>query len=131
MVGGAQALFDSAVEYAKMRVQFGRTIGSFQAIKHKCADMLLDVESARSAAYCAAAAAAEEDPEASALASPGQGRALRNLSCDRGRDHPDPRRYRFHLGERHPPLVQAGKEFRGAARRSHHAPRTLMQRWGY
>jgi alkylation response protein AidB-like acyl-CoA dehydrogenase len=68
MVGGAQALFDSAVEYAKMRVQFGRTIGSFQAIKHKCADMLLDVESARSAAYCAASAAAEGDQEAPALA---------------------------------------------------------------
>ncbi|MGD8831718.1 MAG: acyl-CoA dehydrogenase family protein [Pseudomonadales bacterium] len=69
MVGGAQALLDSAVAYAKMRVQFGRTIGSFQAIKHKCADMLLDVESARSAAYCSAAAAAEGDPEAPALAS--------------------------------------------------------------
>jgi len=69
MVGGAQALLESAVEYARMRVQFGRTIGSFQAIKHKCADMLLDVESARSAAYYAAAAAAEGDPEAPALAS--------------------------------------------------------------
>jgi alkylation response protein AidB-like acyl-CoA dehydrogenase len=69
MVGGAQALLDSALSYAKIRVQFGRTIGSFQAIKHKCADMLLDVESARSAAYCAAAAAADGDPEASAFAS--------------------------------------------------------------
>jgi alkylation response protein AidB-like acyl-CoA dehydrogenase len=68
MVGGAQALLDSAVAYAKMRVQFGRTIGSFQAIKHKCADMLLDVESAKSAAYAAASAAAETDPEAPALA---------------------------------------------------------------
>ncbi len=68
MVGGAQALLDSAVAYAKMRVQFGRTIGSFQAIKHKCADMLLDVESARSAACCAASALAEHDPEAPALA---------------------------------------------------------------
>jgi len=69
MVGGAQALLDSAVAYAKMRVQFGRTIGSFQAIKHKCADMLLDVESARSAAYAAASAEADGDPEAPALAS--------------------------------------------------------------
>lgn len=68
MAGGAQALLDSAVAYAKMRVQFGRTIGSFQAIKHKCADMLLDVESAKSAAYAAASAAADGDPEASALA---------------------------------------------------------------
>ena len=58
MVGGAQALLDSAVNYAKLRVQFGRTIGSFQAIKHKCADMLLDMELAKSAAYYAAQAAA-------------------------------------------------------------------------
>jgi len=63
MVGGAQALFDSAVNYTKLRVQFGRTIGSFQAIKHKCADMLLDLELAKSAAYYAAQAAAVEDPE--------------------------------------------------------------------
>jgi alkylation response protein AidB-like acyl-CoA dehydrogenase len=69
MVGGAQALFDSAVDYAKLRVQFGRTIGSFQAIKHKCADLLLDVELAKSAAYYAAQAAAVDDPEWPALAS--------------------------------------------------------------
>ncbi|NQY57385.1 MAG: acyl-CoA/acyl-ACP dehydrogenase, partial [Ilumatobacteraceae bacterium] len=48
-VGGAQFVLDMAVEYAKVRVQFGRPIGSFQAIKHKCADMLLEVESAKSA----------------------------------------------------------------------------------
>lgn len=69
MVGGAQVMLDSAVDYSKLRVQFGRTIGSFQAIKHKCADLLLDVELAKSAAYCAAQAAAADDPEWSALAS--------------------------------------------------------------
>jgi alkylation response protein AidB-like acyl-CoA dehydrogenase len=68
MVGGAQAVFDSAVNYAKLRVQFGRTIGSFQAIKHKCADMLLEMELAKSAAYYAAQAAAAGDPEWPALA---------------------------------------------------------------
>ena len=68
MVGGAQAMLDSAVNYAKLRVQFGRTIGSFQAIKHKCADMLLDVELAKSAAYYAAQAAAVDDPEWPAMA---------------------------------------------------------------
>src|SRR5258706_5193826 len=69
MVGGAQALLESAVAYAQMRVQFGRPIGSFQAIKHKCADMLLDVELAKSAAYYAAQAAADADPQTSSLAS--------------------------------------------------------------
>jgi alkylation response protein AidB-like acyl-CoA dehydrogenase len=60
-VGGAQRCLDMSVAYAKDRVQFGRPIGSFQAIKHKCADMLLEVESARSAAYHAAWCAAEPD----------------------------------------------------------------------
>lgn len=50
-VGGAQRVLEMAVDYAKMRVQFGRPIGSFQAIKHKCADMLVEIESAKSAAY--------------------------------------------------------------------------------
>jgi alkylation response protein AidB-like acyl-CoA dehydrogenase len=69
MVGGAERLCESAVEYANMRVQFGRAIGSFQSLKHKAADMLLDVELAKSAAYYAAAAADEDDDEVSALAS--------------------------------------------------------------
>lgn len=61
--GGARAVLDMAVEYAKVRIQFGRVIGSFQAIKHMCADALLDVESARSAAYYAAWAAADGSDE--------------------------------------------------------------------
>jgi alkylation response protein AidB-like acyl-CoA dehydrogenase len=69
MVGGAQTMLDSAVDYSKLRVQFGREIGSFQAIKHKLADLLLEVELAKSAAYYAAQAAAIEDPEWPALAS--------------------------------------------------------------
>ena len=69
MVGGAERLRESAVEYANMRVQFGRAIGSFQTLKHKAADMLLEVELAKSAAYYAAAAADEDGEEVSALAS--------------------------------------------------------------
>jgi alkylation response protein AidB-like acyl-CoA dehydrogenase len=57
-VGGAQRCLDMAVDYAKIRMQFGRPIGSFQAIKHKCAEMLIEVESAKSAAYHAAGSAA-------------------------------------------------------------------------
>jgi alkylation response protein AidB-like acyl-CoA dehydrogenase len=68
-VGGAQKCLDMSVEYAKVRVQFGRPIGSFQAIKHKCADMLLEVESGKSAAYYAAWAAAEDNEELPVAAS--------------------------------------------------------------
>jgi alkylation response protein AidB-like acyl-CoA dehydrogenase len=61
-VGGAARCLEMAVDYAKVRHQFGRPIGSFQAIKHKCADMLVLVESAKSAAYYAGwAADADED----------------------------------------------------------------------
>lgn len=50
-LGGASRVLDQAVDYACTRVQFGRTIGSFQAIKHRCADMLVEVESARSVVW--------------------------------------------------------------------------------
>ncbi|MBV9637969.1 MAG: acyl-CoA/acyl-ACP dehydrogenase [Mycobacteriaceae bacterium] len=56
-VGAAQRCLDMAVDYAKSRIQFGRPIGSFQAVKHSCADMLVAVEGARSAAKHAAEAA--------------------------------------------------------------------------
>jgi alkylation response protein AidB-like acyl-CoA dehydrogenase len=69
MVGGAQKVLEMSVEYAKVRVQFGRPIGSFQAIKHKCADMLLEVESGKSAAYYASWAAAEDNDELPVVAS--------------------------------------------------------------
>ena len=60
-VGGASRCLDMAVEYAKTRVQFGRPIGSFQAVKHKCADMLIAVESARSALFQAVRHAMTDD----------------------------------------------------------------------
>ena len=68
-VGGAQMCLDMSVQYAKDRVQFGRPIGSFQAIKHKCADMLLEVESAKSAAYYAGWCASELNDELPSVAS--------------------------------------------------------------
>ena len=68
-VGGAELAMEMAVEYAIDRKQFGRPIGSFQAIKHKCADMLLEVESAKSAAYYAAWCAAQSNDELPAMAS--------------------------------------------------------------
>ena len=70
-VGGTQFCLDMAVGHAKERMQFGRPIGSFQAIKHRCADMLLDCEMARSAAYYAGWCVATGDddlPVAAAMA---------------------------------------------------------------
>jgi alkylation response protein AidB-like acyl-CoA dehydrogenase len=64
MCGGAQRVLDMSVEYAKVREQFGRPIGSFQAIQHKCANMMVQVESAKSATYYAAWAVANDVPEA-------------------------------------------------------------------
>jgi alkylation response protein AidB-like acyl-CoA dehydrogenase len=70
-LGGAERALALSLDHAKQRKQFGRIIGSFQSIKHKLADMLLLVESARSAAYYAACTAAETPadlPEAASIA---------------------------------------------------------------
>ncbi len=69
MLGGARAVLERSVEYAKDRVQFNRPIGSFQAVKHRCADMLVDVEGMHSSAYWAAWAIGAADPDASIAAS--------------------------------------------------------------
>jgi len=69
MVGSAERLREDALEYVKMRMQFGRSIASFQTTKNKAADMLADVELAKSAAYYAAAALDEGDEDIAALAS--------------------------------------------------------------
>ncbi|MFI5427213.1 acyl-CoA dehydrogenase family protein [Aeromicrobium sp. UC242_57] len=69
-LGGSAKVLDMAVDYAKVREQFGRPIGSFQAIKHKCASMLVDVESSRSAVYYALWAASvghEDTPQVASL----------------------------------------------------------------
>ena len=69
LLGASDAALAMAVEYAKDRVQFGRPIGSFQAVKHRCADMLVDVEGMRSTVYHAAWSLAAADPDASVAAS--------------------------------------------------------------
>ncbi|HET6955886.1 MAG TPA: acyl-CoA dehydrogenase family protein [Vicinamibacterales bacterium] len=69
MVGGMQRTLDITVDYAKTRKQFGKPIGSFQAVQHQCADMYLETESARSAVYYAAVALQEAADDASAAVS--------------------------------------------------------------
>ncbi len=67
MVGGMQRILDMSVEYAKTRKQYGKAIGAFQAVQHQCADMYLETESSRSAAYYAAWAL-DHDPAQAATA---------------------------------------------------------------
>jgi len=69
MLGAADRVLEMTVAYAKDRVQFGRPIGGFQAVKHRCADMLVDVEGMRSSTYYAGWAVGAGDPDASAAAS--------------------------------------------------------------
>jgi len=69
MVGGAEKAMEMCVDYGKTRVQFGRPIGSFQAVKHKIADMKVWVENAKSVVYYAAWAVDRDAPEASRAAS--------------------------------------------------------------
>lgn len=84
-LGGAAAALDAAVAHARDRMQFGRPIGSFQAVKHRCADMAVQVEAARSASAWATAAAAEapdELPLAAATAGLRCGEAYRYVAAE-------------------------------------------------
>ncbi len=76
-LGGAQACLDRTVAYAQERVQFGRSIGSFQAVKHRLADMMIAIEQARSAVYWAACAIDEASDEA-----PFAVHAAKAFACD-------------------------------------------------
>lgn len=69
MEGGMRKVIETAVDYAAERFQFSRPIGSFQVIKHKCADLLIDYEGARTASDGAIVAHDEADPEAGVLTS--------------------------------------------------------------
>jgi alkylation response protein AidB-like acyl-CoA dehydrogenase len=69
MCGGAQRVLDMTTQYAKIRLAFGRPIGAYQGVKHKAADMLVDIENAKSLTYYAAWAVDENAPEAPLAAS--------------------------------------------------------------
>jgi alkylation response protein AidB-like acyl-CoA dehydrogenase len=69
MIGASSRVLEMCVEYSKSRIQFGRPIGTFQSIQHRCADMLLVTESARSAVYAAAWAASQPSERVALFAS--------------------------------------------------------------
>jgi alkylation response protein AidB-like acyl-CoA dehydrogenase len=84
-LGGTEKVLEDAVAYAKQRVQFGKPIGVHQAIKHKCADMLIAVESCKSITHWAAWSAAEETddaPLAAAMAKAYTSDAYRECSAE-------------------------------------------------
>ncbi|MEQ8659536.1 MAG: acyl-CoA dehydrogenase family protein [Gammaproteobacteria bacterium] len=84
LLGCASVLLETSVEYARLRMQFGRPIGSFQAIKHKCATRLLELELARAAVYFAAAARDAGDSDVAALAAQAKAQASEAaLACAR------------------------------------------------
>ena len=91
-IGGAAKCLEMAVDYAKIREQFGRPIGSFQAIKHKCADMLLEVESGKSASYYASSVVAAGDTESSIAA------ALAKAYCSTAFTHAAKENIQIHGG---------------------------------
>jgi alkylation response protein AidB-like acyl-CoA dehydrogenase len=64
MCGAAQRVLDMTVDYAKLRVAFGKPIGIYQGVKHKCADMLVEIENAKSLTYYAAWAVDEGEADA-------------------------------------------------------------------
>ena len=112
------------VEYVKDRKQFGVPVGSYQAVSHRCAQMLLDTEKARStAAFAAWTADAEPErlAEAAAMAKAAASDAGREVTAERD---PDARRHRLHLGGRRALAVQArAARCRAARRRERHRAR--------
>ncbi|MGW5382205.1 acyl-CoA dehydrogenase family protein [Nocardia sp. NPDC003963] len=79
-LGAAEAALDMAVAYAKQRVQFNRPIGSFQAVKHKCADMAIAVDAAQATVMYASLCAAEDNEEFPRLAVMAKAQAAECLS---------------------------------------------------
>ena len=103
---------------AKVREQFGRPIGSFQALKHMAAEMVAEIEPSRSLVWYAAYALRPPPREAPRAASMAKARLGDVYSRDRQPRRADPRRHRLHLGARPAPLVQARALERGRVRRS-------------
>jgi alkylation response protein AidB-like acyl-CoA dehydrogenase len=116
-------VLEMSVDYAKVREQFGKPIGSFQAIQHKCANMLVEVESSKSITYYAAWAVANdvaEAPLAAAMAKAYTSDAYRHTAGEGIQIHGG---IGFTVGARHAHLLQAREELRGDLRRRDLEPR--------
>ena len=123
MLGGMQWMLEDTVEYAKTRQQFGKLIGSFQAVQHMCADMLLWTESARSAIYFAAWACASRPAPSARCRLPRRTRPTHRARGGQSR-RASPRRHRIHLGARLAVVLQAIQSLGDPAGRCHASSRT-------
>ena len=118
------ACTDAAVAYAKERVQFGRTIGTFQAVKHHCADMLVAAELATAAVWDAARAVGRHARRVRARRRHGGAPGVRPGRAQRADEHPGARRHRLHVGARRPPVPAAGPGAQRGAGLARTTPRT-------
>ena len=123
MMGGAQKVLETTVEYTKVREQFGRPIGSFQAVQHKCANMMVDVEGREIRRLLRRVGGQQRRGRRQDRRGGCQGRGLRRLPAHRRRRHPGPWRDRFHLGARHASLLQARQVLGVHLRRRQFQPR--------
>ena len=121
-IGLAARALDMTVGYSKERVQFGRPIGSFQALKHRMADMLVLLEMSRSASWSASYAVSTSADNAAELTHIAKSYCSEALATIAGETSPAARRHRDHLGARRPPGVQARPRARPAVRRAARAP---------
>ena len=123
LVGVCQRALEMTLAYVKERKQFDTPVGAYQAVSHRCAQMLRDTEGARSATYFAAWAADAEPERLAEAAVAGQGRRVGRRARRHRLGDPGPRRHRLHLGGRRALALQARPDRRGAAGRRGRAPR--------
>ena len=127
-VGAAEVLFEETVEYLKRREQFGRTIASFQAIKHRLADLQIELEAMRVAAEYAALAYGDEFEDADLAVDTAGSLCGRRLRPSGRRSAAAARWDRIHLGARRAPLRAPGQGQPGALRRRGVASRSAAVR---